>query len=67
MAQHSETHWRVARWNRGHVIERLLPWLLSRDAAYRETRQLERLSPNMRRDLGLPPFEDIRLRDTHLW
>lgn len=67
MAQHSETHWWVARWNRGHVIERLLPWLLSRDAAYRETRKCERLSPHLRRDLGLPPLEDMPPRGTHLW
>ncbi|WP_425051943.1 hypothetical protein [Psychromarinibacter sp. S121] len=32
----------------------LLAWLLQRDAQYRESRKMQRMTPEQRRDVGLP-------------
>ena len=38
----------------------LLAWLMQRDAQYRENQKMRRLTPEQRRDMGLPPSDTSR-------
>ncbi|MEM8870753.1 MAG: hypothetical protein AAGE38_10160 [Pseudomonadota bacterium] len=56
---HIDSDTTVPRFGWTRVFDRLVHWLVAKDAAYREAQHIQRLSPHMRRDIGLPPY-DVR-------
>ena len=58
MTHTAETKFATAKTNAGtsrFSIRNLIDWLLSKDAAYRQRKQLERASPEALRDMGIDP------------
>ncbi|MEO1313115.1 MAG: hypothetical protein AAFV27_04480 [Pseudomonadota bacterium] len=56
---HIDSYTAVPRFGWTRVLERMLAWLLRRDAAYRQARHAEGLCDHMRRDIGLPPRDEV--------
>ncbi len=52
--QYAQSQTTVPRVSPTRALERLLRWVVQRDAAYRQATHIDRLSPHLRRDAGLP-------------